>query len=97
MPAVFQLASFVNDFGMDIENALAQPRIDISLIDRITHDGRLDDATAAALNAVAPSRPWSPTAAPSIYAVPSGISIGADGAMVGGAHIHSPVAGVATA
>lgn len=97
MPAVFQLASFVNDFGMDLESALAQPRIDISLVDRITHDGRLDEATAAALNAVAPSRPWSPTAAPSIYAVPSGIVIGADGAIVGGAHIHSPVAGVATA
>lgn len=97
MPAVFQLASFVNDFGMDIESALAQPRIDISLVDRITHDGRLDEATAAALNAVAPSRPWSPTATPSIYAVPSGITIGADGAIVGGAHIHSPVAGVAVA
>ncbi|MDE0812123.1 MAG: gamma-glutamyltransferase, partial [Alphaproteobacteria bacterium] len=97
MPAVFQLASFANDFGMDLESALAQPRIDISQVDRIVHDGRLDEATAAALNAVAPSRPWSPTAVPSVYAVPSGAVIEDDGSCLGGAHIHSPVAGVATA
>lgn len=97
MPAVFQLASFANDFGMDLESALAQPRIDISQVDRIVHDGRLDEATAAALNTVAPSRPWSPTAVPSVYAVPSGAVINADGSCGGGAHIHSPVAGVATA
>ncbi len=96
MPAVFQLASFANDFSMDLEAALAQPRIDISQVDRITHDGRLDDDVAAALNTVAPSRPWTPTAAPSIYAVPSGIVMEADGGLLGGAHIHSPVAGVAT-
>jgi gamma-glutamyltranspeptidase/glutathione hydrolase len=95
MPAVFQLASFANDFAMDLEAALAQPRIDVSTVDRITHDGRLDAASAAALNAVAPSRPWTPAAAPSIYAVPSGIFIGADGGLLGGAHIHSPVAGAA--
>jgi gamma-glutamyltranspeptidase / glutathione hydrolase len=97
MPAVFQLASFANDFGMDLEAALAQPRIDISLVDRIVHDGRLNDATAAALNTVAPSRPWSPTAVPSVFAVPSGAMIDKDGHCLGGAHIHSPVAGVATA
>jgi gamma-glutamyltranspeptidase/glutathione hydrolase len=96
MPAVFQLASFANDFGMDLESALAQPRIDISQVDRIVHDGRLDEATAAALKAVAPSRPWSPTAVPSLYAVPSGAVIEDDCSCLGGAHIHSPVAGVAT-
>ena len=97
MPAVFQLASFVNDFGMDLEAALARPRIDISQVDRIVHDGRLDQATATALNSIAPSRPWSPTAVPSVYAIPSGAVIDADGSCFGGAHIHSPVAGVATA
>jgi gamma-glutamyltranspeptidase / glutathione hydrolase len=96
MPAVYQLASFTNDFGMDLETALAQPRIDISLVDRIVHDGRLDKATVAALNSVAPSRPWPPTAAPSVYAIPSGAVINTDGSCLGGAHIHSPVAGVAT-
>jgi gamma-glutamyltranspeptidase/glutathione hydrolase len=96
MAAVFQLASFANDFGMDLETALAQPRIDVNGIDRIIHDGRLDQATADALNAVAPSRPWTPTAVPSVFAVPSGVFIQPDGTCQGGAHIHSPVAGVAT-
>ena len=96
MPAVFQLASFANDFGMDLEAALAQPRIDISQVDRIVHDGRLDQATVAALNSIAPSRSWSPTAMPSVFAVPSGVIIQADGSHHGGAHIYSPAAGVAT-
>ena len=97
MPAVFQLASFANDFGMGLEAALAQPRIDISQVNRIVHDGRLDQAAASALNAIAPSRPWSPTATPSVFAVPSGVVIEADGSCIGGAHIHSPAAGIATA
>ncbi len=92
MPAVFQLASFVNDSGLDIETALAQPRIDISGVDHIIRDGRLDDQTAEALAAVAPTRSWLPTAAPAMYAVPSGILLGDDDIWQGAAHIHSPMA-----
>lgn len=93
MPTVFQLACFVNDFGMDLGAALAEPRIDVSGIDRIVHDGRLDEATARALRAVAPSEPWTPTAYPSLYAVPSGAMIEADGGLLGGAHINAPLVG----
>ena len=97
MPAVFQLAAFVNDFGMDLEAALAEPRIDVSGIDTILHDGRLDAATRAALGAIAPARPWGPTTVPAAYAVPSGVLLQADEVAIGAAHVHAPLAGVATA
>ncbi len=97
LPAVFQLASFTNDFGMDLETALAQPRIDASGIDVLVHDARLSPATADAISLVAPSRPWDPTTFPSLYATPSGAMIGDTGECTGAAHPHSPVSGVAVA
>ena len=97
MPSVFQLASFTNDFGMELETALAQPRLDASGIDTLVHDGRLDAAAAAAIAAVAPSTPWGPTSFPSMYANPSGAAITADGGCVGAVHPYSPVSGVAAA
>ena len=97
LPAVFQLASFANDFGMDLGAALARPRIDASGIDRLVHDGRLDAATVAAIRAVAPSEPWTPTAFPTVYANPSGVAMAEGGGCVGAAHIHSPAGGVAVA
>ena len=92
MPAVFQLAAFVNDCGLDLETAMAQPRIDVSGISRILYDGRLDTATASALASVAEAQPWTATAAPALYAVPSGLQRLTDGIWVGAAHIHSPAA-----
>jgi gamma-glutamyltranspeptidase/glutathione hydrolase len=97
MPAVFQLASFMNDFSMDLGAALAAPRFDVGGIDHIVHDGRFDDATARALNAVAPSRPFTPTAYPSNYATPSGAVIDGDGGLLGGAHVYSPLVGAVAA
>ena len=40
MPAVFQLISFLTDYGMDVEAAMHQPRIDISGTDLVTLDDR---------------------------------------------------------
>ena len=97
MPAVFQLASFTNDFGMDLETALAHPRLDTSDIDTLVHDGRLDSGVAAEISAVAPSTPWGPTSFPSMYANPSGAVITVDGECVGAVHPYSPVSGVAAA
>ena len=97
MPAVFQLASFTNDFGMDLETALAHPRLDASDIHTLVHDGRLDTAVAAAINAVAPSTAWGPTTFPSMYANPSGVAITVDGECLGAVHPYSPVSGVAAA
>ena len=97
MPAVFQLASFTNDFDMALETALAHPRLDASGVDTLVHDGRLDAVTAAAIAAVAPSTPWGPTSFPSMYANPSGAAILPDGGCVGAVHPYSPVSGVAVA
>ncbi len=97
MPAVFQLASFTNDFGMDLNGALAHPRIDAGNIDSLVHDSRMDDAIVASLEAVAPSVPWSPTTFPTMYACPSGVAVDAGKGCVGAAHPFTPVAGAATA
>ena len=98
MPAVFQLTSFVNDLGMDLGSAIAAPRIDVSEIDHILHDDRLGEATVAALEAVAPARPWPATAWPSLYATPSGVMVNQQGqGCVGGIHVPSPAAAVAVA
>lgn len=72
MPAVFQLCSFVNDFGMDMATALNQPRVDLGAIDTIYADARFDAATMAALEAVAPTESWPATTYPIMYACPLG-------------------------
>ncbi|TNJ40154.1 gamma-glutamyltransferase [Phaeobacter sp. B1627] len=52
--AVAQIASCLTDFGMDIEQAFDQPRIDISGGSGIVADDRLDPAVLAALSAINP-------------------------------------------
>jgi gamma-glutamyltranspeptidase / glutathione hydrolase len=51
MAAVLQLVSFVADFGMTVEAAAHQPRIDVSGPDKITADRRLGDEIIGALKA----------------------------------------------
>jgi gamma-glutamyltranspeptidase/glutathione hydrolase len=51
MPAVTQILSFVMDFGMDLDAAIHQPRIDASEGDIVTGDVRLPDDVRAALRA----------------------------------------------
>ena len=51
MPAVAQTVSFLNDFGMDLEQALHQPRIDVSGGDVLLADDRLPANVIAALEA----------------------------------------------
>lgn len=97
MPTVFQLASFTNDFGMDLGAALAHARIDASNIESLVYDSRMDDAMVTALKGIAPSAPWAPTTFPTMYACPSGVAVNADEGCVGAAHPFTPVAGVATA
>ena len=41
LPAVLQIASFLTDFGMELEAALHQPRLDVSGPDLVTVDARL--------------------------------------------------------
>jgi len=49
MPAVMQLLSFMMDFGMDLDTAIHQPRIDASEGDIVIGDVRLTDDTRASL------------------------------------------------
>src|SRR6185369_5955995 len=51
MAAVLQLVSFVADFGMALEAAAHQPRIDVSGPDKVTADRRLDPDILRALQA----------------------------------------------
>lgn len=90
MPAVFQLASFVGDFGMGLASALAQPRIDISLVDKVIVDPRLTRTAIEAIGRVAPTVPWPEAPFPSVYAIPSGVMF-EDGLCYGAAHIHGPL------
>ena len=51
MPAVFQLLSLMAEFGMALETAFHQPRIDVSGEPRIAVDKALPAATIDALSA----------------------------------------------
>ena len=51
LPAVTQILSFVMDYGMDLDAAIHQPRIDASEGDVVIGDRRLPDDTRAALRA----------------------------------------------
>src|SRR6202020_2529953 len=51
LPAVMQLLSFVMDYGMDLEAAIHQPRIDASEGAIVIGDARLPAATRQALSA----------------------------------------------
>lgn len=92
MPAVFQLCSFVNDFGMDLTAALEAPRVDLGAIDTIYADTRLDAATMAALQTVAPTEIWPPTTYPIMYACPLGAMV-SDTEVSAAAHPMTPLAG----
>ena len=49
MPAVLQYVSFLSDFGLSVDEAIHQPRIDSSGGPTVTVDARLDAATKAHL------------------------------------------------
>lgn len=90
MPAIFQLTSFLGEFGLDLEGALRQPRIDVSLIDTIVADDRLDPAVLQALGAVAAVRPAPSVAFPSHWAIPNIVAFGPSGPS-GAAHLFGPL------
>ncbi len=90
MAAVFQLLSFVADFGMDPEDAAHHPRIDVSGPEGVTADRRLDPAVLAALAAEAAVTEVEHAAVPINFACPNLIRRGADGALVGISDAASP-------
>jgi len=95
MPAVFQLTSFLCDYGMDVGAAFAQPRIDVSGTDIVGLDSRLGEGVVAALGQSFAIRRDQHGVYPAMFACPNAVSRSADGHRhSGAAFITSPWAKV---
>ena len=91
MPAVFQLISFLTDFGMDVEAAMHHPRLDISGTDLVTLDARLAPAVVKAIADRHRARVRPDGVYPNLFACPSIVGFDpATGTSSGGAFIASP-------
>lgn len=90
MPAVFQLASMLTDYGLDLEGAFASPRIDVSAGAQVSVDRRLPEAVRAAIgqrhNAVHETH----GVYPALYACPNAAGYAPDGMCSGAAFVTSP-------
>ena len=71
--AVTQIAAFLADYDMDLEQAFHRPRIDISGGDRITADAALPPAVIEALEAIAPVTAARRSLLPYPFACPTGV------------------------
>jgi gamma-glutamyltranspeptidase/glutathione hydrolase len=89
MASVFQLLSYVADFGMDPETAAHHPRLDVSSPDGVTADLRLGAEVLAALAADGPVTEVDHAVMPVNFACPNLIQRGPDG-MVGITDVMSP-------
>jgi len=89
MASVFQLLSYVADFGMDPEDAAHHPRLDVSGPDGVTADRRLGDAVLAALGADASVTDVEHAVLPVNFACPNLIQQGPAG-RVGITDVMSP-------
>ncbi|WP_244614962.1 gamma-glutamyltransferase [Pukyongiella litopenaei] len=87
--AVAQLSSFVSDFGMDIEAAFHQPRIDISGGEVVVADDSLPTEVIAALSDAHPVATTRRTVFPYAFACPAGV-MRRDGKNTGCTEIMSP-------
>ncbi len=98
MPAVFQLISFLTDYGMSVDQAMRQPRIDVSGTGVVTLDRDLPadvvDKLSAGYRSVVAQR----GVYPNLFACPNiAAHYDADGTSVGGAFIASPWAAACAA
>ena len=71
MPAVFQISSFLLDYGMTLEDAFHQPRIDASGGEMVSVDPRLTEAVRKALADAFPTVDTELVVYPTNYACPS--------------------------
>jgi gamma-glutamyltranspeptidase/glutathione hydrolase len=93
MAAVFQLMTYIADFGMDVDTAAHHPRIDVSSVDNATADACLPASVLEALAADGPLEVVDQTAVPSNFAAPNVIVQPADGARAGISDAASPWSG----
>ncbi|MET3600787.1 gamma-glutamyltransferase family protein [Martelella mangrovi] len=73
MPAVGQIASFLMDYGMSMQDAIEAPRIDVSGGDQTVADERLTGAVTDALAATGPVMTAQRTPFPYAFACPAGV------------------------
>jgi gamma-glutamyltranspeptidase/glutathione hydrolase len=92
MPAVAQILSFVIDYGMDLETAFHQPRLDESGSGIVTLDARLGPEVIAAVAADGPVEVGETRAYPVLFASPSAV-MQAEHHNIGMAEIASPWSG----
>jgi gamma-glutamyltranspeptidase/glutathione hydrolase len=96
-PAVFQLISSLVDFGMSVDEAVHQPRVDVSGTQLVTLMDSLEPDIISGLQnryletAIRPNG-----VSPNFFALPQVIKRNADGQMEGGCFIPSPHAKVST-
>ena len=90
MASVFQMLSFVADFGMEPEQAAHHPRLDVSAPEGVTADIRLGAETLAALAAEDDVTEVEHAVLPVNFACPNLIRIGADGTRTGITDVMSP-------
>lgn len=94
-PAVFQLVSFLVDYGMSVDAAVHQPRIDNSGTDLITIMDQMPAEVVAALAEEFPATRLRPNGvSPNFFALPQVIRRRLDGIAEGGCFVPSPHAKV---
>jgi gamma-glutamyltranspeptidase/glutathione hydrolase len=90
LAAVFQMLSFIADFGMSLPEAAHHPRIDVSEPNRVGADLRLPPDVFAALEADGPVQPAEHGVLPINFACPNVLAVGADGERTGISDAMSP-------
>jgi gamma-glutamyltranspeptidase/glutathione hydrolase len=83
MASVFQLMTYVADFGMAPEEAAHHPRIDVSSPDMVTADRRLGEGIIAGLSADAATEVVTASVMPINFACPNLIVQRPDGSRTG--------------
>jgi len=90
MASVFQLMSYIADFGMSPSQAAHYPRIDVSGPDDVSADARLPADVLAALSALGPMEAVEHSVLPVNFACPNVIVQTADGTRTGISDVVSP-------
>ncbi len=94
-PAVFQLAVFLNDYNMTVDEAVHHPRIDVSGTEKLTMMDHIDEAIAASINSAYTETSLRPYGvSPNLFALPQVVRRESSGEMSGGCFVPSPHAKV---
>ncbi len=97
-PAVFQLVSFLIDYGMSVDDAVHQARLDVSGTDLVSLMSHLDPELIDAMRRHYPRTRVRPNGvSPLLFALPQIVRREASGGFTGGCFVPSPNAKVSAA